>query len=115
MSSTKQNTLGIFSRFKISHKLWFSFAGLSLLLLVVSLTATALYSLSGTRTKIIEVTEVAQPTVILSMELAETLDGANAALGFYLLSKSKYDRAEYLRLFIRRYLRIFKIRNQSNL
>ena len=96
MSSVLQNTSGIFSRFKISHKLWFSFGALVLLLLVVSLTA--LYSLSGARTKIIEVTGVAQPTVILSMELAETLDGANAALGFYLLSKSEYDKTEYLRL-----------------
>ncbi len=96
MSSILQNTPGIFSRFKISHKLWFSFAALVLLLLVVSLTA--LYSLSSARTKITEVTGVAQPTVILSMELAETLDGANAALGFYLLSKSEHDKTEYLRL-----------------
>ncbi len=96
MSSTFKNILGIFSRFKISHKLWFSFAGLALLLLVMSLTA--LYSLFDARTKIIDVTKVAQPTVILSMELAETLDGANAALGFYLLSKSENDKAEYLRL-----------------
>jgi len=72
MSSASKNILGIFSHFKISHKLWFSFAGLSLLLLVVSLTA--LYSLSGARTKIIEVTGVAQPTVILSMELAVNLN-----------------------------------------
>ncbi len=96
MSSTRSGISGIFSGFKISHKLWFSFAGLALLLLVVSLTA--LYSLSDARTKIIEVTGVAQPTVILSMELAGTLDGANAALGFYLLSKSEHDKAEYLRL-----------------
>lgn len=96
MSSTQSSIFGIFSRFKISHKLWFSFAGLALLLLVVSLTA--LYSLFDARTKITEVTEVAQPTVIFSMKLAETLDGANAALGFYLLSKSEHDKAEYLRL-----------------
>lgn len=96
LPSASNNIFGIFSRFKISHKLWFSFAALALLLLVVSLTA--LYSLSDARSKIIEVTGVAQPTVILSMELAETLDGANAALGFYLLSKSEGDKTEYLRL-----------------
>jgi len=96
MSSTLKNVLGIFSHFKISHKLWFSFSGLVLLLAVVSLTA--LYSLSNARIKIIDVTEVAQPTVVLSMELAETLEGANAALGFYLLSKSEYDKAKYLQL-----------------
>ena len=96
MSSTQSGIFGIFSRFKISHKLWFNFAGLALLLLVVSLTA--LYSLSDARTKIIDVTGVAQPTVTLSMELAETLDGANAALGFYLLSKSEQDRENYLHL-----------------
>ncbi len=96
MSSTQSGIFGIFSRFKISHKLWFNFAGLALLLLAVSLTA--LYSLSDARTKIIDVTGVAQPTVTLSMELAETLDGANAALGFYLLSKSEQDRENYLHL-----------------
>ena len=96
MSLIQSNIFGIFSRFKISHKLWLSFAGLALLLLALSLTA--LYSLSDARTKIIDVTGVAQPTVTLSMELAETLDGANAALGFYLLSKSEQDRENYLHL-----------------
>ena len=80
---------------RISRKLWFGFGLLVLLLLVVSLVS--LYSLSGARERILAVTRVAQPTVVLSMKLSETLDATNAALGFYLLSKSGQDREAYLR------------------
>ena len=93
MKSFLSNSLAIFSQLKISHKLWIGFGSLVALLAIVSLTA--LNNLTSARHNLTTVVEVDQPTVFVSMELADALDRTNAALGFYLLSKAERDKAEY--------------------
>ena len=83
----------LLSFFKIRTKLWFGAAAMLLLLSVVSLTAV--FSLTSTQTEIKQVVEVRQPLAIASMELAEALDRANAALGFYLSSVKEEDKQHY--------------------
>ncbi len=86
--------LTLFAQFKISHKLWAGFGTLVVLLLVVSMTA--LKSLSDAKENIADIVEQVQPTLVASMKLADALDRTNAALGFYLLSKTETDKREYL-------------------
>jgi methyl-accepting chemotaxis protein len=85
--------LNLFAQFKVSHKLWIGLGTMALLLAVVSITA--LRSLDSAGGKITHVVEVSQPTVVKSMQLAGALDRANAALGFYLLSKAEHDKSAY--------------------
>ena len=88
------NIIAVFAHFKISHKLWVGFGSLVLLLLIVSLTA--FQSLSKASNGLTDMVEVNLPTVLESMELAEALQRANSALGFFLLSKSEIAKKEYL-------------------
>lgn len=85
--------LNFYAQFKVSTKLWMGLGTMALLLAVVSITA--LRSLGGAGDKVTNVVEVSQPTVVKSMQLARGLDRANAALGFYLLSKTESDKSEY--------------------
>ena len=89
----KSAILNLFAQFKVSSKLWMGLGTMALLLAVVSITA--LRSLGSAGDKITNVVEVSQPTVVKSMQLAGALDRANAALGFYLLSKADNDKTEY--------------------
>ncbi len=86
--------LALFAQFKISHKLWAGFGTLVLLLLLVSLTA--LKSLSDAKENMTKIVDEVQPTLLASMGVADALDRTNAALGFYLLSKTESDKNEYL-------------------
>ncbi|MFO7603452.1 MAG: methyl-accepting chemotaxis protein [Gammaproteobacteria bacterium] len=85
--------LNLFAQFKIRSKLWMGLGIMALLLAVVSITA--LRSLGSAGDNITDMVEVTQPTVVKSMQLAGALDRANAALGFYLLSKADNDKREY--------------------
>lgn len=85
--------LNLFAQFKVGHKLWMGLGVMALLLAVVSITA--LRSLGSAGDKITNVVDVSQPTVVKSMQLADALDRANAALGFYLLSKTDTDKSDY--------------------
>ena len=63
------------------------------LLSVVSLTV--LFGLTGTQNKISNVVEVRQPLAIASMELADSLNKANASLGFYLSSTEDANKKRF--------------------
>lgn len=88
------NIIAVFAHFKISHKLWVGFGSLVVLLIIISLTA--FQSLNKASSGLTKVVEVNLPTVLESMELADAIDRANAALGFYLLSKTDAHKTEYL-------------------
>lgn len=85
--------LKLFTHFKVSHKVWFSTGVLIALLGVISLFAVT--SLIVAQQRVAFVVEESQPMVLASMELADTLKTANAALGFYLLSTEQSDKAEF--------------------
>ena len=77
----------------IKVKLW---AGAIITLALLSVVSiTALVSLTSTQNEISTVVEVRQPLAMASMELAETLDQASAALGFYLSSTKDEDKQQY--------------------
>ena len=86
--------VAFFSQFKISYRLWIGFGILVLLLLIISITA--MQSLSKASSGLSDVVEVNLPAVLESMELAETLQRANSALGFFLLSKNDTAKSNYL-------------------
>ena len=70
-------------------------AGLMLLLLAI-VSVTALLNLHRTKTDVVTVVSERQPLAITSLKLADTLDRANAALGFYLTSTEETDKQVYL-------------------
>jgi len=92
-TSKKDLILNLFSQLRISQKLWLGTGLMIALLAIVSLTT--LQSLSTAQNSISDVVEVRQPTVLASMELAETIGQANASLGFYLLSQDDIHKQEY--------------------
>jgi methyl-accepting chemotaxis protein len=95
VSTTNNNLIfNLFSRFKISQKLWLGIGMMIALLATVSLVS--LQSLSTAENSISDVVEVRQPAVLASMELAETISRANTSLGFYLLSVDESHKQEYL-------------------
>ena len=79
---------------KIKYKVWGGAIATLIMLSVVSLTAV--FSLTDTQKEVIDVVEVRQPLAMASLELAETLDKANAALGFYLSSTKDTDKQQYI-------------------
>ncbi|MGD8784201.1 MAG: methyl-accepting chemotaxis protein [Thioalkalispiraceae bacterium] len=85
--------LGFLGFIKIKVKVWVGAIVMLSLLSIVSLTA--MFSLTNTQKDIRNVVKVRQPLALTSMELAETLDRANAALGFYLSSTKQADKQEY--------------------
>jgi methyl-accepting chemotaxis protein len=93
LHSLQDHVLGLLSRFKISHKIWTGFGLLTGILILVSVISVR--SLNDARNKLDRVVNDSQPTVVLSLQLADVLDRTNAALGFYLLSKEGRDRKEY--------------------
>ena len=80
-------------KIKIKVKVWAGAVTMLMLLSVVSITA--LFSLTSTQEDISNVVEVRQPLAMASMELAETVDRASAALGFYLSSVKEEDKQQY--------------------
>lgn len=85
--------LRIFTQFKVSHKVWFSTGVLIILLAAVA--GFAVTSLIVAQQRVAVVVEESQPMALTSMELAETLNAANSALGFYLLSTDQADKARF--------------------
>ncbi|MDH5407957.1 MAG: methyl-accepting chemotaxis protein [Gammaproteobacteria bacterium] len=88
------NFLKLFSRFKVSHKVWLTTGVLFLLLGVISLFAVT--SLLVAQKRVTFVVEESQPLVLTSLDLADTLGNASAAMGFYLLSASEQDKTAYV-------------------
>ncbi|MCW9024868.1 MAG: methyl-accepting chemotaxis protein [Gammaproteobacteria bacterium] len=78
---------------KISHKLWLGFG--VLLILILSISIITLQSLNKAHDNTSIVVNKSQPILITYMDMADTLDSSNAALGFYLLSKSEVDKTSY--------------------
>lgn len=91
------NSPNLFSRIflinKITHKLWFGFGVLLLLILLISIITLRSLDKAHDNTSI--VVNKSQPMLITYMDMAETLDSTNAALGFYLLSKTELDKSSY--------------------
>lgn len=84
----------ICARFRIRTKMWFGFGLLMLFLIVISVTS--LFSMSTVSSSVNNVIRVSQPMVLASMELVDALDQANSALGFYLLSHEEAEKQTYL-------------------
>ena len=78
---------------KIQYRVLLS-AGIILLLMVL-VAMTALTSLGKTESQINHVVNERQPLAIRSLELADALDHANSALGFYLSSQEESHKLEY--------------------
>lgn len=93
-NSKKDLMLNLFSRLRISQKLWLGTGMMIVLLTLVSLIA--LQSLSSAQNSIRDVVETRQPALLASMELAETISQANASLGFYLSSADEAHKQEYI-------------------
>jgi len=89
----KLNFFVLFRNLKVSHKIWLSTGVLMAVLAVVSVSAIT--SLTISQTRFSSVVEESQPMVLASMELADSLDYANAALGFYLLSADAGEKAKF--------------------
>ncbi len=85
--------MGLFSRISIRQKILLGSGVVLSMLVVVSLVA--IVSLTSTQTNVVKVVEVRQPLAMTSLELAEALDRANAALGFYLSSTEPTDKLAY--------------------
>ncbi len=93
MSFLKDRLGALFLRLRVSQKIWIGFGLLMGLMLVISLLS--LQALGSARHELERVVEVSQPAMLQSLAVAEALDRANAALGFYLLSKEEKDRNDY--------------------
>lgn len=89
----KFNILKVFAQLKVSHKLWLSTGTLLVILGVVSLSAIT--SLQIAQSRFSSVVEESQPLTLASLELSESLNKANAALGFYLLGKNEEDKKQF--------------------
>ncbi len=88
-----QTLMALFMNLKVGHKVWMGTGVMLVLLAVVALSSVT--SLTSAQYKFSAVVEDSQPMTITSMELANALDHANAALGFYLLSVTDRDKLEY--------------------
>ena len=88
-----EHILALFGRISIRHKILIC-SGLVLSMLVV-VSLVAIYSLSSTQSNVVKVVEERQPLAMTSLSLAEALDRANAALGFYLSSTEATDKTAY--------------------
>ena len=87
------NIFRVFSRLKVSHKIWLSTATLLAVLGIVSLSTIT--SLQIAQSRFSSVVEDNQPLALASIELAAKLNKANAALGFYLLGQNSEDKAQF--------------------
>lgn len=85
--------IGLFSRISIRQKVLIGNGVVLSMLVVVALVA--IVSLSSTQSNVVKVVEVRQPLAMTSLALAEALDRANAALGFYLSSTEPADKLAY--------------------
>ena len=79
----------------IRHKIIGGFGILVILLITVGLITQ--FSLNENGDKLNELVNDVQPTVVESLELVDELDRASASLGFYLLSKEKVHKDDYLK------------------
>jgi len=81
------------TRLRVSHKIWIGF-GL-LMGLVILIAAVSMQALNRSQQELARIVDASQPAMLQAFAVTEALDRANAALGFYLLSKEPRDRAEY--------------------
>ncbi len=89
----KLNVFKIFAQLKVSHKVWLSTGTLLVVLAIVSFSAIT--SLQIAQSRFSFVVEKSQPLALASLELSETLNKANASLGFYLLGKNDEDKSQF--------------------
>jgi methyl-accepting chemotaxis protein len=83
----------LFSKFTIKQKIWGGFGLLLVILSVVS--AGSIQGLSSTGSSVKKVVNDVQPTLVVSMELAQVLESSASSLGFYLLSLEEADKKAY--------------------
>lgn len=84
----------ILAKLSIRQKIWTSFGVLIVLLVAVGIIAHS--SLNANAKKLAELVNEIQPAANLSLKLVDQLDRASASLGFYLLSKEKQHKTDYL-------------------
>jgi len=84
----------LFSKFTIKQKIWGGFGLLLIILSVVS--AGSIQGLSSTKSSVQTVVNDVQPTLVVSLELAQVLDSSAQSLGFYLLSLEETDKKAYI-------------------
>ena len=84
----------LLSKFTIKQKIW---GGFGLLLIILSIvSAASILGLSSTKSSVNKVVNDVQPTLVISMELAQLLDSSAQSLGFYLLSLEEADKKAYI-------------------
>ncbi|MDH5516801.1 MAG: methyl-accepting chemotaxis protein [Gammaproteobacteria bacterium] len=88
------NKIAVIDNSSVSNRIWFGFGLILAILLFVSLsTLTRFVSLSS---GVSDVVEKIQPVVLSSQNLETELKAADAALGFYLLTKEEAYKAAYI-------------------
>lgn len=84
----------VLSKFTIKQKIW---GGFGLLLIILSVVSVAsIMGLSSTKSSVHKVVNDVQPTLVITMELAQLLDSSAQSLGFYLLSLEEADKKAYI-------------------
>lgn len=83
-----------FTNLSIRKKIWTSFGVLIALLVTVNVITHN--NLNANAKKLHELVNEIQPAANLSLRLVDQLDRASASLGFYLLSKEKQHKKDYL-------------------
>ena len=81
-------------RYSIRIRIWTSFA--ILLVILTTVAASALLSLSETKARVANITEEIQPTLLTAMELEYYLEKTNSSLGLFLASKEDLHKQSYL-------------------
>ncbi|NOY67030.1 MAG: methyl-accepting chemotaxis protein, partial [Gammaproteobacteria bacterium] len=69
---------------------------LAIIAVMIGIALSSHYSLSRVDKQVTEVVKNIQPTVTASLQLSDNLKQTSSALGFYLLSKTKQDKDDYL-------------------
>ena len=83
----------LFSKFTVKQKIW---GGFGLLLAILSIvSAASMQGLSSTQGSVKNLVNDVQPTLVVSMELANVLEASAQSLGFYLLSLEESDKKAY--------------------
>jgi len=81
------------TKLRLTHKIWFGFAVILLMLIVVSVTT--LLTLTESETSFDKVVNEYQPRTLVSLELSSHVRAAAGSLGFYLLSKEDAHKQNY--------------------
>lgn len=78
----------------IRHKIWLGFALMIAVIVCINLIGSN--SLSQVKYNVNQIVSENQPAMISLLTLKERIESTNASLGFYLVSKSNFDKMQYI-------------------